>query len=194
MYNHLAVVIRLPDGTITRFVIPVRRGVRQGALTSPVSFNNCILNAQSSAVPSCILKGIDVLLIAYADDIFNPSRAVQSFERNFAILSKEYATINLIFNREKLDMVLCNWGETRAGFTVNLDSVQGFPKSQMKYLGLPIGDTLKATRTLLILHFQRRTATTEAWYRKSIEAYNSRVGWHLWSVILIQWMFCFCMF
>ncbi|XP_065557576.1 uncharacterized protein LOC136025472 [Artemia franciscana] len=54
MYNHLAVVIRLPDGTITRFVIPVCRGVRQGVLTSPVAFNNCILNAQSSAVPSSI--------------------------------------------------------------------------------------------------------------------------------------------
>ena len=27
MYNHLAFVIRLLDGTITRFVIPVRRGV-----------------------------------------------------------------------------------------------------------------------------------------------------------------------
>ena len=76
MYNHLAVVIRLPDGTITCLVIPVRRGVRQSALTSPVAFNNCILNAQSSAVPSCILKGIDVSLIAYADDIFNPSRTV----------------------------------------------------------------------------------------------------------------------
>jgi len=60
MYNHLAVVIRLPDGTITRFVIPVRRGVRQVALTSQVPFNNCKLNVQSSAVPSCILKGIYV--------------------------------------------------------------------------------------------------------------------------------------
>ena len=264
MYNHLAVVIKLPDGTITRFVIPVRRGVRQGALTSPVAFNNCILNAQSSAVPSCILKGIDVSLIAYADDIFNPSRTVQSFERNFAILSKEYAKINLTFNREKSDVVLFNWVETRAGFTINLDGAPVSPKSQMKYLGLPIGDTLKATRRLLILHFQRRTATaygslvanklrlnrkllaklynasalpnflylapfwrtftitetkelrriyfryakyllalppwsSNSWVikrygiidpnasiRKSIEAYNSRIGRHPWSAILIQ--------
>ena len=136
--------------------------------------------------------------------------------------------------------------------------------SQMKYLGLPIGDTLKAIRRLFILHFQRQTATaygclvanklrlnrellaklynasalpnflylapfwrtftiTETkelrriffWYakyllalppwssnswvikrygiidpnasiRKSIEAYNSRIGRHPWSAILIQ--------
>ena len=126
-YNHLAVVIRLPDGTVTRFVIPVRRGVKQGALTSPVTFNNCILNAQSSAVPSCILKGMDVSLIAYAD----PSRTVQSFGRNFAILSKEYAKINLTFNEEKLDVVLFNWGETRAGFTIIIDGAPISPKSQM---------------------------------------------------------------
>ena len=127
-YNHLVVVIRLPDGTITRSVIPVRRGVRQGTLTSPVTFNSCILNAQSSAVPSCIVTGIDVSLIAYADDIFNPSRTVPSFERNFAILSKEYAKINLTFNREKSDVIMFNWGETRAGFTVNHDGVPVSPK------------------------------------------------------------------
>ena len=63
IYSHLAVVIGLPDGTITCFVILVRQGVRQGALTSLIAFNNCILNAQSSTVPSCILKGIDVSLM-----------------------------------------------------------------------------------------------------------------------------------
>jgi len=70
VYDHLPVVMRLPDGSIRRFVIPVRQGVRQGVLTSPIVFNNCILNAQPSAVPSCILKGTDVSLIAYLDDIF----------------------------------------------------------------------------------------------------------------------------
>ena len=118
------------------------------------------LYLQSSAVTSCILEGIDVSLIAYAADIFNPSRTVQSFERNFAILSKEYAKINVTFNREKSDVVLFNWDETWAGFTVNLDGAPVCPKSQMKHLGLPIGDTLKATTRLLILHLQRRTATT----------------------------------
>ena len=65
--------------------------------------------------------------ITYADDIFNPSRIVQSFERNFAILSKEYAKISLTFNREKSDVVLFNWVETQAGFTINVD---GTPVSQ----------------------------------------------------------------
>ena len=161
-------------------------------------------------------------------------------------------------------MVLFNWVETRAGFTINLDGAPVSPKSQMKYLGLPIGDTLKATRRLLIFHFQRRTATaygswvanklrlnrkllaklynasalpnflylapfwrtftitetkelrriyfryakyllalppwsSNSWVikrygiidphasiRKSIEAYNSRIGRHPWSAILIQ--------
>ena len=102
-------------------------------------------------------------LIAYADDIFKTSRTIQSFERNFAILSKEYAKINLPFKREKTDTVLFNWGGIRAGFTINVDGAPVSPKSQMKYLELPIGDTLKATRRLLILHFQHRTATGIAW-------------------------------
>ena len=74
------------------------------------------------------LKGIDVSLIVY--DIFNPSRTPQSFERNLAILSKEYTKTNLAFNREKSDVDLS--------------------------------------------------------YKQSIEDYNSRIGRHPWSAILIQ--------
>ena len=159
MYNHLTVIVNLPHGIITKITIPVRRGVRQGALTSPIVFNNCILDAQSQAVSSCILEGIDVSLIAYADDVFNPSRTVLAFEKNFSILSREYSKINLKFNAEKSEVVLFNWGPVPEGFNIDLNGVLVAPKLEMNYLGLPIGNSLKATKKLLIRHFQRRTSS-----------------------------------
>ena len=59
---------------------------------------------------------------------FNLSRTVQSFERNFAIVSKEYTKINHTFNREKSDVVLFNWGETRAGLQL-ISTARQFPQN-----------------------------------------------------------------
>ena len=203
MYNHLAVVIKLPDGTITLFVIPVCRGVRQGAVTSPVAFNNCILNAQSSAVPSCILKGIDVSLIAYADDIFNPSRTVQSFERNFAILSKEYAKINLTFNVALLGSKQTSTQPQTASKTLQCFCTPKFP---IPFAPFWRTFTITETKELGRIYFRYAKYllalppwSSNSWVikrygiidpnasiRKSIEAYNSRIGRHPWSAILIQ--------
>ena len=106
VYNHLAVIVNLPDGMITKIITPVRRGVRQSALIFPIAFSNCILDAQFQAVSSCILKGIDLSLIAYANNVFNHSRMVLEFEKKISILSREFSKIDLNFNAEKSEVVL----------------------------------------------------------------------------------------
>lgn len=51
-------------------MLPVKKGVRQGALTSPTAFNNSIVKPQSNALTICILLGIDISLIGYVDGVF----------------------------------------------------------------------------------------------------------------------------
>ena len=53
--------------------IPVKGGVRQCAIASPCYFNNYILEAQDQCEMSCILSGLNISLVTYADDIFNTS-------------------------------------------------------------------------------------------------------------------------
>ena len=59
-----------------QYPIPLKKGTRQGAITSLTLFNNGVLDAQAKCLPSYILGGIDVSLMHYADDILNLSRTI----------------------------------------------------------------------------------------------------------------------
>ena len=47
--------------------IPVKKGIRQGVVNSPDLFNTSVIEAHYKAPTTCILYGIDVSLISYAD-------------------------------------------------------------------------------------------------------------------------------
>ena len=83
---------------------PIKTGTRQEAIISRTLFNNSVLDAQAKCLPSCIIGGIDVSLICYADDILNLKRSIQRIHQNFKILKDEYSKSDclLILIKQKL--------------------------------------------------------------------------------------------
>ena len=171
MYDHLQAELLLPGHgrALTEYtpdvmlsyrgnpVVPVKKGARQGSVTSPCAFNNCIIEPQSTIETTCIARGIDVTMIAYADDILNPSRTVAGTETTFSTLQSNYSRIGLEFNPQKSDILLFNWRQEEVS-SLRLGELSVAPVSKIIYLGLPIGKDLKTTRSLLIDHLRKRLA------------------------------------
>ena len=72
MYRNLKAGIK--DGSQLFLTL---KGVRQGALTSPVLFNNYVTGAQDKLNCTFIFKGVDLLLVMFADDLLNFSCTFQ---------------------------------------------------------------------------------------------------------------------
>ena len=98
MYNNLRAQIKIPPCPTESIVVPVCKGVRQGSVVSPTLYNNSVLPAQTQVATSCVSKGIDVSLMAYADDQHNLNRSANRLSKNFEVLSREYNKIGLSFN------------------------------------------------------------------------------------------------
>ena len=80
-----------------------KKGIRQGAVTSPPLFNNTVIVPQQNDLTTRIFNGIDVSLANYADDIIDISRTAFGIEENFGILDREYKRIGLRFNESKTE-------------------------------------------------------------------------------------------
>ena len=154
-----------------QYPILVKKGTRQGAITSPTLFNNSVLEAQAKCLPSCILGRIDMSLICYADDILNLSRTIQRIEQNFKILKDEYSKIGLSFNPEKSEVILFNWRNPSTSL-INMDGSLVKPSDHITYLGLPIGTSIGHTRRLLISHVERKISISYAVIVKSKLRFN----------------------
>ena len=92
MYKKLnaKVKVTISPGTVELTPsIPVKKGIRQGAVTSPPLFNNTVIVPQQKVLTTCIFNGIDVSLANYADDILDISRTAFGIEENFGILDRE---------------------------------------------------------------------------------------------------------
>jgi exonuclease III len=154
MYSKLYVVIKVPtrDGfAISKCVIRVWKGIRQGGISSPPLYNNSVLEAQKKVRTTFIYRGLDMSLLNYADDILNLSRTVSGIEENFDILCIEYRKIGLKFNAEKSEVVA--FGKSRNRPSPNNVCLDGHPiplSPSISYLGLPIGSDLRHTRSLLL--------------------------------------------
>ena len=108
MYSSLQVRIKLPNVNYDVLVesdIPVKKGIRQGVVNSPDLFNNSVIEAQYKAPATCILYGIDVLFISYADDILNISRTLQRIKSCFSALTDEYSCISHLFYPTKMELL-----------------------------------------------------------------------------------------
>lgn len=97
-------------------------------------------------------------LVGFADDILNFSRQITSLESNFNILSSQYGDIGLSFNVSKSEVMLFNWNKSVLPH-IQLGSQSVEPVESLVYLGLPIGDTLSSTRSLIITHIERKIRT-----------------------------------
>ena len=97
-------------------------------------------------------------IVGFADDILNFSRQITSLESNFNILSSQYGDIGLSFNVSKSEVMLFNWNKSVLPH-IQLGSQSVKPVESLVYLGLPIGDTLSSTRSLIITHIERKIRT-----------------------------------
>lgn len=161
MYSNLKARVNVPCVnalTLSSSLIPVEKGIRQGALTSPPLFNNSIISSQEPVQSTCIFRGLNVSLIDYADDILNASRTLIGIEETFRVLSKEYGNIGLSFNPQKSEVLVFN---SRVKDSVPVDVIFGIytikSSSKIMYLGLPICSDLKETRDCLVSLFAVKT-------------------------------------
>ena len=127
LYSRFHIRLKLPPDKgmppiPRRQLIPVKKGARQGAVTSPDLFNNYVLEAQDLCPPSLILSSVNLSLICYADDILNLSRTLQRITEIFGILEAEYQKIGLEFNSSKSDIVLFNWKTNSSAPSITLGS------------------------------------------------------------------------
>ena len=114
MYTRLFIRPKLPpDKNLPpipkKRLIPVLKGARQGAVSSPNFFNNYVLEAQDQCPCSLILASTNLSFVCYADDILNLSRTLLRISEIFAILQDEYLKVGLQFNLAKSEIVLFNW-------------------------------------------------------------------------------------
>lgn len=159
MYSNLRVRIKCPGwdcDMLLEIDIPVKKGIRQGAVNSPDLFNNSVIEVQHEAPTTCILCGIDVSLIGYADDILNISRTLNGIKSCFSALKVEYARVGHTFNPSKTELLFFNYKVSTEDICVMLDDTEIKPVPSLTYLGVPIGTSLKATRVLIIADTLRK--------------------------------------
>ena len=161
MYSRLSIRLKLPpDKNLPpqphEKLIPVLKGARQGAVSSPHLFNNYVLQAQDKCPTSCILSSIDTCLVCYANNVLNLSRTLQKASDIFEKLKTEYLKLGLSFNTEKTDIVLFNWQKTPHVPSLLFGENHMNTADHINYLGVPIGLSLRHTRLLLIKHLNRR--------------------------------------
>ena len=167
MYSRLSIRLKLPpDKNLPprphEKLIPVLKGARQGAVSSPHLFNNYVLQAQDKCPTSCILSSIDTSLVCYADDVLNLSRTLQKASDIFKTLKTEYLKLGLSFNTEKTEIVLFNWQKTPHVPSLLFGENLVNTADHINYLGVPIGSSLRHTRLLLIKHLNRRISGSYA--------------------------------
>ena len=84
MYRHMKAKIRIPGSNlVTDGYIPIHIGVKQGAITSPLVYNNATLPVQCQLSSCCIYKGTDLSILCYADEVFNISRTISRLKKCF---------------------------------------------------------------------------------------------------------------
>ena len=85
-----------------------------------------------------ILRGIDLSLISYADDVLNLSCLLCSLEENFIQFQVEYGKIGLQFNKKKSDVLLFN-AKQGSAVDVRLGGATIWLAKDIVYLGICIG-------------------------------------------------------
>ena len=134
MYRHMKAKIRIPGSNLlTDGYIPIHIGVKQGAVTSPMVYNNATLPAQCQLSSCSIYKNVFWRYVKISD-------------------------IGLPLNAEKCDVLIFNEIDTTKSDNISIDLngtskakvTQVKPCVKLKYLGLPVGKNLKKTRLLML--------------------------------------------
>jgi hypothetical protein len=96
-----------------------------------------------------------VALVCYADDVLNLTRSLQRIKENFSILESEYSKLGPELKSDKTEDFLFNWGNSDPTQLIQLGRSLGKPVEKLVYLSLPIGQSLKQTRLLLMSDLEK---------------------------------------
>ena len=129
--------------------ISLRRGVKQGSVLSLVIFNNAIRTA-TSYLPPHVIDGIDISNLSYADDILLISDNLISIQNAINILHSHLREIGLEIEPTKTEFLVANNNSDFQHHSIRVGSLNIFNNDSIKYLGLPFGPTIKATRELVL--------------------------------------------
>ena len=100
MNRHLKVRLKLRN-VLMNSGLPVFVEIKQGAIISPIIYNNVSLPAQIGLPISCISYGMYTPVLCYANDLLNPCRLTASLQWSFGNLSDTYLQIGLSMNAAK---------------------------------------------------------------------------------------------
>ena len=187
LYKKLKVRIKVPtiDGPqISAVVVPVEKGIRQGAVSSPTLYNNSVIESQKDVEMSLVFRGRDISLLNYADDILNLSRSFWMIEKNFDTLRNAYSEINLSFNESKSEIVVFNRQSSDDVPDIRLGNSVVRPAPSLVYLGLPIGCDVKSTRSLLVEHLTSKIRKSYGLLISTKTNYNRHIRARLFNALV----------
>jgi len=131
--------------------INVRRGVKQGSVLSPVIFNDAIRSAIRHLPPYLIEPYVDASHLSYADDILLLSDDLQELQKAVDSVCTALNGIGLSVAISKTEFLVFGSGSQQSpNAAIQVSPITVFASSSLKYLGLPFGSSIKATRTLII--------------------------------------------
>ena len=88
--------------------IPVKCGVIQGGVLSPLIFNASIKSVLSGIRSFCFTGFTDVSCLAYADDLLLISRSVTGLAHSVRFVTDAFARIGLLLNVDKCEFLIFN--------------------------------------------------------------------------------------
>ena len=139
--------------------IDIRRGVKQGSVISPVIFNNAIRSATKSIEDFLIDDGIDASHLSYADDLLLISDNLESLQKAINAVSSALGDIGLTIEPSKTEFVVLN-DETLPNRAVDVCGKTVLQKDKFEYLGLRYGNSIKATKNLVIAALKEKLRKT----------------------------------
>ncbi|XP_065575022.1 uncharacterized protein LOC136036651 [Artemia franciscana] len=187
LYNKLQVrtkVLTIDGPQISTVVVPVEKGIRQGAVSSPSLYNNNFLESRKDVEMSFVFKGRDISLLNYAYDILNLSHSFGMIEKNFDILRNAYSEINLSFNESKNEIFVFNRQSSDDVPYIRLGNSVVKPEPSLVYLGLPIGCDVKSRRSLLIEHLTSKIRRSYGLLIYIKTNYNRRIRARLFNALV----------
>ena len=96
------------NGTLSSFIVPVRRGVRQGGVLSPSIFKFCISSILENICSMCFVGLNDISYLVYANDILLISQSKLRLSQMANKLSYSFIKIGLSLNVGKFEYLSFN--------------------------------------------------------------------------------------
>ena len=96
------------NGTLSSFIVPVRRGVRQGGVLSPSIFKFCISSILENICSMCFVGLNDISYLVYANDILLISQSKLRLSQMANKLSSSFIKIGLSLNVGKFEYLSFN--------------------------------------------------------------------------------------